>query len=153
VYLKKPRLTKDEYYLNIAKEVAVRSTCLRSKYGSLIVKRDRIKAEGYNGAPRDTPNCCDLGHCSRDVSGTRRYNNCRGLHAESNALQFCNEEDAYESTMYIARIPTDDSTMLTVTPCPDCRRRILQGVVKRVVCLQNDGTILEFNPRDWINEL
>jgi dCMP deaminase len=147
------RPTIDEYFLGLAKKAAERSTCLRSKYGVVIAKNAMTKSTGYNGAASETPNCCDLGYCTRDKSGTRRYDTCRGLHAERNSLQFCDQEDAIGSTMYIARIPSPDSTTVEVSPCPDCRRGILNGKVKRVVCLQNDGTILEFDPRDWINEL
>ena len=59
------RISKDDYYLNIAKAVSLRSTCLRRKYGAVIVKNDTIVSTGYNGAPRGTENCCDTGECLR----------------------------------------------------------------------------------------
>ena len=57
------RIDKDNYYLNIAKAVAARSTCLRRQYGAVIVADDEIIATGYNGAPRGEANCCDVGKC------------------------------------------------------------------------------------------
>lgn len=59
------RESKDRYYLNIASEVSKRATCLRRKYGAVIVKDDRIASTGYCGAPRGVKNCCDVGICKR----------------------------------------------------------------------------------------
>ena len=60
------RPDKNSYYLNIADAVLERSTCLRRKYGAVIVKDDEIIATGYNGAPRGSENCCDIGYCERE---------------------------------------------------------------------------------------
>ena len=60
------RMSKDKYYLNIADAVLDRSTCLRRKYGAIIVKNDEILSTGYNGAPRGRVNCSELGYCNRE---------------------------------------------------------------------------------------
>ena len=84
------RIDKINYYLDIAETVSERSTCLRKKYGSIIVKHDQIIATGYSGAPRGRINCCDLGYCTKKklMPETRHggYDACRSVHAEQNAL-------------------------------------------------------------------
>jgi dCMP deaminase len=83
------RPSKEEYYLNIASEVAQRGTCLRRKFGAVIVKNDQIISTGYVGAPRGAVNCCDLGYCPREAAGIppgERYELCRSVHAEANAI-------------------------------------------------------------------
>ena len=83
------RVSKENYYLDIAQTVAKRSTCLRKKYGAIIVKNDVIVSTGYNGAPRGRKNCCDIGSCMRDKLGIprgERYEMCRSVHSEANAI-------------------------------------------------------------------
>ena len=76
------RISKENYYLDIAQTVLERATCLRRVYGAIIVKNDEIIATGYNGAPRGRANCVDLGFCSREalqVPRGQRYELCAGL--------------------------------------------------------------------------
>ena len=83
------RISKDEYYLNIAGEVSKRSTCIRRNYGAIIVKEDQIISAGYGGAPRKTKNCITIGLCARNEIGARKgenYELCRAVHAEQNAM-------------------------------------------------------------------
>ena len=83
------RISKENYYLDIAQTVATRSTCLRKSFGAIIVKNDTIISTGYNGAPRGRKNCSDLGYCMRDNLGIprgERYELCRSVHAEANAI-------------------------------------------------------------------
>ena len=83
------RISKENYYLDIAETVLERATCLRRVYGAIIVKNDEIIATGYNGAPRGRANCVDLGYCSREamrVPRGERYELCRSVHAEANAI-------------------------------------------------------------------
>ena len=83
------RPTKDSYYLMIAKEVAMRSTCLRCKHGAIIVKDDQIVATGYVGAPRKTKDCFERKKCLRDhlkIPHGQRYELCRSVHSEMNCL-------------------------------------------------------------------
>ena len=98
------RKSKDEYYLNIAEAVLTRSTCLRRKYGAVIVKDDEIISTGYNGSPRGWDNCCDLGYCVRvqeNIPHGQRYEECRSVHAEMNAIISASRRDMIGSTLYL----------------------------------------------------
>lgn len=97
------RITKDEYYLNIALAVSKRSTCLKRHYGCVIVKGDVIVATGYNGSPRGETNCCDTGICGRqNCERYTGYENCVAVHAEQNALIAASRNDIIGSTVYLA---------------------------------------------------
>ena len=83
------RISKENYYLDIAQTVAARSTCLRRKFGAIIVSNDSIVSTGYNGAPRGRKNCSDIGSCMREdlnIPRGERYEMCRSSHAEQNAI-------------------------------------------------------------------
>jgi len=148
------RPSKDEYYLNIAREVATRSTCLRSKYGSIIVnKANFLVASGYNGSPRGVTNCCDSGVCRRDETGISRYNQCAAVHCEPNSIIGTSSQDLDGATMYIARHPSSNPSIIEVAPCKNCRRLIINSLISKVICLQDNEDILQFNPLDWIKEL
>ena len=97
------RISKTDYYLNIAREVAQRSTCLRRKYGAVIVKDEQIISTGYNGAPRGEANCYDVGVCERErllVKAGERYELCKSVHAEQNACLHAGRSKAMGGTMY-----------------------------------------------------
>lgn len=97
------RITKDEYYLNIALAVSKRSTCLKRHYGCVIVKDDVIIATGYNGSPRGETNCCDTGFCFREnCERYTGYENCVAVHAEQNALTAASKNDLIGATVYLA---------------------------------------------------
>ena len=121
------RVSKENYYLDIAQTVSERSTCLRRRFGAIIVKNDSIIATGYNGAPRGRKNCSDIGSCMRDtlnIPRGERYELCRSIHAEANAItkvaKSANNCDG--STLYI-----------TASPCIECAKLIIQAGIKRVV--------------------
>ena len=83
------RISKENYYLDIAQTVAERSTCLRRKFGAIIVKDDVIVSTGYNGAPRGRKNCNEINFCIREklnIPRGERYEMCRSVHAEANAI-------------------------------------------------------------------
>jgi dCMP deaminase len=147
------RPSKDRYYVNVAREVATRSTCLVSKYGSIIVKNDRIISSGYNGAPRKVKNCVDTGTCIRNITGLSRYNACRAVHSEANALLHANYEDMLDSVLYIYRCESSKDSHDVVEPCISCKRLILNAKIKRVVCQQEDGTLKEHFPENWIDKV
>jgi dCMP deaminase len=148
------RPSKDQYYLNIAREVATRSTCLRSKYGSIVVnKANQVVSSGYNGSPRGVVNCCDSGICRRDETGTSRYDCCAAVHSEPNALLIPSSRDLEGATMYIARHQSSNPSISEVAPCKNCRRLIINSLISKVVCLQDNGDVLYFNPQEWIKDL
>lgn len=145
------RPSKVQYYLDVAEQIATRSTCLVSKYGCVIVKNDTIISTGYNGAPRGVTNCSDTGVCIRDCEGTRRYNSCRAVHSEANALIHASYNDLIGSTMYISRCDFSDASNERVEPCLSCKRLILTSQIPTVVCKQNNNEIIEFNTKNWIS--
>lgn len=127
------RISKDEYYLNIALEVSKRSTCLKRRYGCVIVKNDEIIATGYNGSPRGETNCCDIGSCQRlnKPHNSGDYSDCHSVHAEQNAMLSASRKEMIGATMYIAGeelISNDDwdywQEVEDATPCPICERMI-----------------------------
>ena len=145
------RPNKVQYYLDVAEQVATRSTCLVSKYGCVIVKNDAIISTGYNGSPRGVTNCSDTGVCIRDCEGTRRYNSCRAVHSEANALLHASYNDLIGSVMYISRYDSSDASNERVEPCLNCKRLILNSQTQTVVCRQNNNEIVEFNPKNWVS--
>ena len=130
------RESKDEYYLHIAEAVLRRSTCLRRKYGAVIVKDDEIISTGYNGAPRGDVNCCDLGYCFRlqeNIPHGERYEACRSVHAEANAIISAPRRDMIGSTLYLAGIEADGNPIADIAPCSMCQRLILNAGIKHVI--------------------
>ncbi len=129
------RISKENYYLSIAAEVARRSTCLRRQYGAVIVKNDEIVATGYNGAPRGDENCCDVGSCWRErnnIPHGEQYEKCVAVHAEQNAIISASRRDMLGSTLYLSGFeagrPIEDAT-----PCLICARLIKNAGIARVV--------------------
>ena len=145
------RPTKTQYYLSIAEQVATRSTCNISKYGSVIVKNDIVVSTGYNGSPRGTKNCSDTETCLRDCEGVSRYNQCRAVHSEANALLHADYKDLIGSILYIARYKPSKSSSSKVEPCQNCKRLIMNAQIVKVVCKQDDGSITEVNPSSWVD--
>ena len=98
------RISKENYYLDIAETVLERATCLRRVYGAIIVKNDEIISTGYNGAPRGRANCVDMGYCSREAMNVprgERYELCRSVHAEANAIISASRRDMVGGTIYL----------------------------------------------------
>lgn len=147
------RPTKLQYYLNIAKEISLRSTCLVSKYGSVIVNSDKIISTGYNGSSRGSKNCVDLNYCSRDTSGSSRYNSCRSVHSEVNSLLHADYNDLIGSTIYLARGFSSSNSNSVVIPCLSCWRLIINSQVSSVICLQSDNSITHHKVDEWIDKV
>lgn len=132
-------MTKDAYYLEIAKTVAIRSTCLKRQYGAVIVNNDEIISTGYNGAPRGECHCCDLGYCYKDknpmpvdsdsaVHGNQ-YGSCVAVHAEQNALLVASRKETKGATLYLACL--DES--VKPIPCNYCNRMIKNAGIVEVI--------------------
>lgn len=142
------RPTKDEYYINIAKVINTRSTCLSTHYGAVIVNNDEIVATGYNGAPRGETNCCDAGQCYRKLKGCKRgerYELCRALHAEDNAITSAGRTRCQGATLYLAGYKLSTGKIASPTLCLMCARKVLNSGIKRVVGLFPDGDIAEID--------
>lgn len=145
---KRPAWT--EYFLDIAKAVGRRSTCLRRQYGALIVKDHIIISTGYNGAPRGEMNCSDAGFCERErrqVPSGERYELCVAVHAEQNAIINGDPNKMKGATIYIVGFNAD-GTLASGKPCLLCRRMIRNAMIEKVVYLESDGSIVECEPKD-----
>ena len=140
----------DEYFLNIAEEVGKRSTCLRRRYGAIIVKDNIIVSTGYNGAPRGEANCIDLGTCERErlkVPKGERYELCRAVHGEENAIINGDPLKMKGATIYIVGINVADGSYASGEPCLLCRRMIKNAQIAKVICRNPAGEISEVSLR------
>lgn len=138
------RPSKDDYYLSIAETVLARSTCLRRKYGAVIVQNDEIIATGYNGSPRGSKNCCDLGYCKRETKGIphgERYEMCPAVHAEANAIISASRRNMLGATLYLAGQEADGTTITDAKPCYMCYRLILNAGISTIATRTADGSI------------
>ena len=148
------RVSKNNYYLDIAQTVSERSTCLRKRYGAIIVKNDVIVSTGYNGAPRGRKNCSDIGFCMRENLGIprgERYELCRSIHSEANAIISASREQMLGSTLYLCC--TDPKTGEVVggtNSCMMCKRMIINAGISKVVIrnTRDDYTVIVVS--DWI---
>lgn len=145
----KPRPGKNDYYLNIALDVASRGTCLRRNYGAVIVKDDAIVSTGYTGAARGLPNCCDLGVCEREAQNVpqgERYELCRSVHAEMNAIINAGRDKCLGATLYLAGFDVASGKLLDAQPCFLCKRIILNAGIYKVICRGSDGSYCTIIP-------
>ena len=148
------RIDKENYYLDIAQTVLERSTCLRRHYGAIIVRNDEIVATGYNGAPRGRANCCELGYCVREqmkIPSGERYELCRSVHAEANAIISASRNECIGATLYlVGRDAITGELLNNATSCSMCRRTIINSGITRVV-IRNTQTEYSIVPvQDWI---
>ena len=131
------RISKENYYLDIAETVLERATCLRRVYGAIIVKNDEIISTGYNGAPRGRANCVDMGYCSREAMNVprgERYELCRSVHAEANAIISASRRDMVGGTIYlVGRNAATGELLPDATSCLMCRRMVINAGLERVV--------------------
>ena len=150
------RPTKSQYYLDIARSVAMRSTCLRRRYGAVIVKNDQIISTGYNGAPRQTSNCIDLGYCFRqqkNIPASQNYELCRAVHAEMNALIHASRLDMVGADLYLTGIEVETGEVASpVMPCLLCKRVIINAGINRVILPDGPGAFKYIDVDDWTIE-
>ena len=150
------RISKTNYYLDIAETVLERATCLRRVYGAIIVKNDEIISTGYNGAPRGRANCVDLGYCSREamkVPRGERYELCRSVHAEANAIISAARRDMVGGTLYLAGKDAATGEILSdATSCSMCRRLIINAGLEKVVIRTSPTEYTVVQVRDWVYE-
>ena len=150
------RISKENYYLDIAETVLERATCLRRVYGAIIVKNDEIISTGYNGAPRGRANCSDLGYCSREamkVPRGERYELCRSVHAEANAIISASRRDMVGGTIYLVGRDARTGKLLTdATSCPMCRRMVINSGLSRVVIRRTETEFDVVDVQEWVEE-
>lgn len=150
------RQDKQNYYLDIAQTVLARSTCLRRCYGAIIVKNDEIIATGYNGAPRSRKNCIDLNFCTRNelkIPSGERYELCRSVHAEANAIISASRSEMLGSTLYMTCVNPETGELIAhSTSCSMCRRLIINAGIEHVIIRENSTDYSVVDVSDWITE-
>ncbi len=149
------RIDKINYYLNIAKSVADRSTCLRKKSGAVIVNNDEIISTGYSGAPRGRENCIDLGYCCKKkfFPNVRHagYDACRSVHAEQNALISGSRKDMIGGTLYLVQYRTETGEYEENPGCCQmCRKMIINSGIERVIVRTTSQEYKQIEVEDWI---
>ena len=148
------RIDKENYYLDIAETVLERSTCRRAHYGALIVRNDEIVSTGYNGAPRGRANCIDLGYCirqQRHIPSGERYELCRSVHAEANAIISAARSECLGGAIYlVGRDAVTGELIDQEEPCPMCRKMIINAGLSKMIVRQSSGRYQVFNVQDWV---
>ena len=148
------RVSKINYYLDIAETVSERSTCLRRRFGAIIVKNDVIISTGYNGAPRGRVNCNDRASCLRDELGIprgERYELCRSVHAEANAIIAAPRDQMLGSTLYMCCTdPKDGRVIGNICSCMMCKRLIINAGISQIVVRDDEENFRELSVRDWV---
>jgi len=148
------RVDKINYYLDIAEAVIERGTCLRRNFGAIIVKNDEIISTGYVGAPRGRKNCCDLQYCTREklnVPRGERYELCRSVHAEQNAIISAERSNMIDSTLYLVGKNYKDGTYVeNARPCALCKRMIINAGIKEVIVRDTKNTYTRIDVSEFI---
>lgn len=148
------RTTKENYYLDIAQTVSERSTCIRRRYGAIIVKNDEIIATGYNGSPRGRTNCIDIGSCIREQMGIprgERYELCRSVHSEANAIISASRESMIGASIYICCTnPKTGDIVPNIDSCAMCKRLILNAGIEKVYFRETKDICRVIETKDWV---
>jgi len=148
------RISKDLYYLSISKDVALRATCLRRKFGAVIVKNDSIVSTGYNGAPRGCLDSLSAGWCFREeakIPQGERYEMCRSIHAEQNAIIHAGRDRTLGATLYLSGIDAKTKNISGVEPCLLCTKMIINAGIKRTVIQKSEDSYIELSIDDMKN--
>ena len=150
------RRDKINYYLDLAESVSHRSTCLRRHFGAVIVQNDEVISTGYTGAPRGRENCCDLNRCIRDelkVPRGERYELCRSVHAEANAIISAARNDMIGGTLYLVGIEMSDGSYVeNANSCSMCKRLIINSGLEHVIIRDTKDEYRIINVKKWIED-
>ncbi|MBN2441582.1 MAG: dCMP deaminase family protein [Spirochaetales bacterium] len=151
--MKQERISKDLYYLHIAKDVSARATCLRRKFGAVIVKNDSIVSTGYNGAPRGCVDSLGAGWCFREeknIPSGERYEMCRSVHAEQNAIIHAGRDRTLGATLYLSGIDVKTGELSGIEPCLLCTKMIINAGLDRIVVHKSENKFLVMSLDDMI---
>jgi dCMP deaminase len=149
------RRDKQNYYLDIAQTVLERGTCLRRNFGAIIVKDDQIIATGYTGAPRGRQNCSDTGFCMREKLGIprgERYELCRSVHAEANAIIAAARRDMIGASLYlVGRDAGTGELVKSANSCSMCKRLIINSGITTVIIrnTSDEFTVIDIE-KEWV---
>ncbi len=149
------RTDKKNYYLDIAETVLERGTCLRRNFGAIIVNNDQIVSTGYTGAPRGRRNCIDIGVCVREKNNIprgERYELCRSVHAEANAIIHASRDAMLGSTLYL--VGKDAKTgeyVENASSCSMCKRMIINAGIKKIIIRNTKNRFTAIYVDEWIH--
>ncbi|MCI8814164.1 MAG: cytidine deaminase [Lachnospiraceae bacterium] len=150
------RRDKVNYYLDLAQVVAMRGTCLRRLYGAVIVKNDEVISTGYAGAPRGRKNCSDVGTCIRidlNIPRGERYELCRSVHAEANAIISASREQMLGSSLYLVGTEVSTGELIKNScSCSMCKRLIINAGIETVYIRDTRDDYRRISVREWIEE-
>lgn len=150
------RRDKINYYLDIAETVAERGTCLRRNYGAIIVKNDEIISTGYVGAPRGRKNCSDLGYCIRQklqIPRGERYELCRSVHAEANAIISASRNELIDATLYLVGLEAATGELVANSCCcAMCKRMVINAGIKNVIIRDTKDEYRIIDVNTWVLE-
>lgn len=150
------RRDKINYYLDLAEVVAQRSTCLRRRYGAVIVQNDEVISTGYVGAPRGRKNCTDMNFCIRskmNVPRGERYELCRSVHAEANAIISSSRNKMLGSTLYLVGIECDTGGYVeNANSCSMCKRMIINAGIAHVIIRDTKDDYRIIHVQKWIED-
>ena len=149
------RRDKINYYLDLAEMVSNRGTCLRRRYGAVIVKNDEVISTGYVGAPRGRKNCIDLGTCVRvqlNIPRGERYELCRSVHAEANAIISAPRDKMIGSSMFLCGLEMDtDEYIRNSSCCSMCKRMVINAGIERVYIRDSKDEYRMVLVQDWVD--
>ncbi len=149
------RRDKHNYYLDIADAVRNRSTCLRRSYGAIIVKNDEIISTGYNGAPRGRKNCNELGYCMRNklqIPRGERYEMCRSVHAEANAIISAARRDMLGAVLYLVGREENGNLIENSSSCTMCKRLVINAGITTIIIRDMEDSFREIPVTQWIEQ-
>lgn len=148
------RRDKHNYYLDLAEVVLLRCTCLRRHYGAVIVKNDEVISTGYVGSPRGRKNCTDLGYCVRqklNIPRGERYELCRSVHAESNAIISASRDKMLGASIYLVGKEVESGEYVKNTSCCSmCKRLVINAGIEKVFVRDTKDKYRTINVSDWI---
>jgi len=152
------RISKDEYYLQIAKAVAKRSICIEGRwgFGAIIVTNDTIVSTGYAGPARGVINCNEVGGCARNIlklNHNELSDYCPSVHAEENAIINAARHGSRVLNGKMFALGVDNNgNVKSCLPCPICKRMLINAGIKEVVTMDGKGKIIRYDVKDWIEE-
>jgi dCMP deaminase len=149
------RISKEKYYLEIAKAVALRSPCTRRKYGAIIVKNDAIVSTGYNGPARGSTNC-EVG-CIKNILKLPHYSNyelCPAIHAEENCVINAarNGSSLSGGVLFLCGIDAETKKIVAGVPCDRCKRVLINAGITEVITTDEKGEIVRIEVSKWVKE-
>lgn len=150
------RRDKINYYLDLAEMVSQRCTCLRRHYGAVIVKNDEVISTGYVGAPRGRKNCSDMGYCIRkqmNIPRGERYELCRSVHAEANAIISASRDQMIGSSLYLVGKEADTGEYIkNANSCSMCKRQIINAGIEQVIIRDDKDKYRVIPVSDWVEQ-